>query len=332
MRKENQLQISFLNRIKNLIPNSASLSDELTDILGISPDSSYRRIRGETLLNINEIQLLCSHYNLSFDSFINNSLNISFNFDGMTGSKGFENYLTSILNDMLLIESGKNKQIIYSAIDVPIFHHFNYPELSAFKMFYWMKAVVSEPTLNDKKFSPLYISSEFAELGKKIYEVYCKIPSIEIWTDETINSLIKQIEFYWESGHFMSKEDALIVCGKAKEEIETLEMQAGRSSKKLSITAGEPNFTLFHSDIEIGNNCIYTVKDEIETIYLSVHTFNKIKTTEFSFIADTKLWLENLMRKSNQISGVSEMLRYKFFKKASDKLDRLITKISDSNN
>ena len=330
MPKENLLQISFLNRIKNLIPETVSLSDTLSELLEISTDSAYRRLRGETMLDINEIQILCSRFHISFDSFLNNPGNISFNYEGMSGSKGFENYLTAILNDMIFIESAANKQIIYSAVDVPIFHHFNYPELSAFKMFYWMKAVVNEPTLNDKKFSPMHISVEFAELGKKIYEVYCKIPSIEIWTDETINSLIKQIEFYWDSGNFASKEDALIVCEKAKEEIETLHLQAERSSKKPALTSAEPDFTLFHSQIEIGNNCIFTKKDDYESVYLSVHTFNKVKTSEFAFVADTKLWLENLIRKSTQISGVSQIYRYKFFKKASDKLDKLIEKISET--
>ncbi len=330
MSKENTVQINFLNKIKNLIPESISLADELSEILEISTDSIYRRLRGETLLSIDEVYKLCTHYNISFDSVIQNPGNISFNYDGMGNNKGFEKYLTSILNDMVLIESAANKQIVYAAIDIPIFHHFNYPELSAFKMFYWMKAVVNDQSLIDKKFSPSHISPEFAALGKKIYDTYCKIPSIEIWTDETINSLIKQIEFYWESGNFVSQEDALIVCEKAKNEIETLQSQAEFSTKNLNLLGGEPNFTLFHSQIEIGNNCIYTKKDDFETIYLSVHTFNKIKTNECTFVADTKIWLDNLMKKSNQISGVSQIYRYKFFKKASDKIEKLIQKITET--
>jgi hypothetical protein len=330
MAKENLFQIQFLNKIKNELPETVSLSDELGDLLQISTDSVYRRIRGETLLDINEIQILCNRFQISFDSVINNPGSTSFNYEGMGSSKGFENYLKTILNDMLLIESANTKQIIYTAIDVPIFHHFNYPELSAFKMFYWMKAVVNDQSLSDKKFSPQLVSEELAELGKKIYEVYCKIPSVEIWTDETINSLIKQIEFYWDSGNFASPEDALIVCEKAKAEIETLQIQAEKSSKTTGISGTESNFTLFHSDIEIGNNCIYTKRDGFESIYLSVHTFNKIKTSDFLFVNDTKLWLENLIKKSNQISGVSQIFRYKFFKKASDKLEKLVEKITEN--
>ena len=330
MSKNNALQIDFLNRIRDIIPENKSFTDEISSILGISSDSVYRRVRGETLLTINEIYDLCTHYSISFDLFTHQTKNIAFNYEAMGSSAGFRTYLSSILNDMLQIERSEDKQIIYAAIDIPIFHHFNYPELSAFKMFYWMKAVVNVPSLLEKKFAVEHIQPEFAEIGRKIFEVYCKIPSIEIWTDETINSLIKQIEFYWDSGNFASQEDALIVCAQAKNEIETLNKQAEVSNKGKKLTDGEPNFTLYHSQIEIGNNCIFTKKGDIESIYLSVHTFNKIITGNPGFVDDTKVWLENLIKKSNPISGVSQIHRYKFFKRASDKLERLQKKITDN--
>ncbi len=330
MPKNNTLQINFLNRIKAMIPDSTSFTDELASVLSISSDSVYRRVRGETLLSINEIHDLCTYYKISFDLFTQNSKNIAFNYEPMGTSSSFKTYLTSILNDLEQIERADNKQIIYAAIDVPIFHHFKYPELSAFKMFYWMKAVVNVPALLDKKFAVAHVSPEFAELGKKIFEIYCKIPSIEIWTDETINSLIKQIEFYWDTGNFESKDDALIVCEQAKNEIETLNKQAEIGNKNINNAETEENFVLFHSQIEIGNNCIYTRKAEFESIYFSVHTFNKIITGNPNFVGDTKVWLSNLMKKSNQISGVSQIHRYKFFKRASDKLERLRKKIDET--
>jgi hypothetical protein len=330
MLKDNTLQIYFLNRIKDLIPEQNSFTDELAKVLEISNDSVYRRLRGETLLSVNEIYELCTYYNISFDLFTHQAKNIAFHYDSLGSSAGFRTYLTSILNDMLQIERAEDKQIIYAAIDVPIFHHFKYPELSAFKMFYWMKAVVNVPALADKKFSINHISPEFADIGTKIYEVYCKIPSIEIWTDETINSLIKQIEFYWDSGNFDTQEDALKVCEQAKLEIETLNKQAEISHKNIKGTPVSENFNLFHSQIEIGNNCIYTRKAGIESIYLSVHTFNKITTGNPGFVADTKTWLDNLLKKSNLISGVSQIHRYKFFKRATEKLEKLQEKIIEN--
>ncbi len=327
MEKDNNLQINFLNRIKDIIPQSTSLADELANVLQVSTDSVYRRLRGETLLTVNEVYELCTHYRISFDLFTHQAQNIAFHYDDLKTPAGFHTYLSTIYNDMKQIERAENKQIIYAAIDIPIFHHFKYPELSAFKMFYWMKAVVGLPSLDGKKFSVSHVSTEFAEIGKGIYEVYQNIPSIEIWTDETINSLIKQIEFYWDTGYFETKEDALTVCTQAREEIETLKKQAELSNKSMK-PGLEENFTLYHSRIEIGNNCIFTKKGDIESIYLSVHTFNKIVTGNPGFVTDSKAWLENLIKKSDLISGSSQINRYQFFKRASDKLDLLFLKIN----
>ncbi len=325
---EDNVQIKFLDQIKNFLPPSKALVDELSDILDISSDSAYRRIRGETSLSIQEVSVLCTHYKISFDLFTENTENITFSFDEMHDSPGFYKYLSVIREDMEQIAKAGNKSIIYAAIDIPIFHHFKYPELSAFKMFYWMKAVTNVEALKDKKFSISHVSEELAEIGKRIYELYINIPSIEIWTEETINSLIKQIEFFWDSGNFSTKEDALIICEQTKAEINTLQKQAEVSNKIINGTGKENNeFTLYHSDIEIGNNCIFTKKGEIENIYLSVHAFNKIVTGNPKFVKNTKIWLNNLMKKSNLISGVSQKHRYKFFKKATEKIDRLYNKI-----
>jgi uncharacterized protein (DUF1697 family) len=322
------LQTEIFDYIRKRLPANTSLPEDLSDVLGISTDSVYRRLRAETLLSVDELSLLCSHYDISFDMFLGKSRNVLFRYDKLGDSVGFEHYLSTILEDMKAIRRSENKQIIYAAIDVPIFHHFNYPELSAFKMFYWMKAVVDVDALADKKFSAEHVNSRFAQLGKEIYETYTRVPSVEIWTEDTINSLIKQIEYYWDSGNFAETEDALIVCRQAREEVETLKCQAEKSNKLMLENGPEESaFTLYYSDIEIGNNCIYTRRADNDLVYLSVHTFNKIITANPAFNAETQMWLNNLMKKSTLISGVSEKSRYRFFKTVESKIDRLYKKI-----
>ena len=63
-----QIQGVLMNKIKSTLPANLSLADELADLLQLSPDSAYRRIRCETALTIDEIALICKHFNISFDS------------------------------------------------------------------------------------------------------------------------------------------------------------------------------------------------------------------------------------------------------------------------
>ena len=78
--RNNIAQLEFIERIKQMIPPHHSMVNEMADLLSLSNDSAYRRIRGETALTIDEVVLLSNHYQLSFDSFNKqNAGNVTFN-------------------------------------------------------------------------------------------------------------------------------------------------------------------------------------------------------------------------------------------------------------
>src|ERR1051326_3736751 len=72
-KNETSAQTELMQRIKEMLPPNISFVDELGDLLGVSNDSAYRRIRGETALSIEEIALICKKFKISFDTFINSS-------------------------------------------------------------------------------------------------------------------------------------------------------------------------------------------------------------------------------------------------------------------
>lgn len=315
-----------------MIPPSLSLVDELADLLQVSTDSAYRRIRGETALTFDEVLLLCNHFKISFDSFTSStSGSVTFKYNPINEDESsFERYLHNILNDLRKIQGFEQKQIIFAAEDIPIFHHFRFNELTAFKIFYWNKSILNSPSLEGKKFDPCVIDSNLVNAAREILDIYITIPSIEIWSDDTVNSTLKQIEFYWESGVFRSKEDALQVCSQVEEMIERIKKQAELSSKFASeekMNGQENNFVLYNSELMIGNNCILVNIGSNKAAYLSHHTFNAMVTTHHGFCNDTDMWLKNLVRKSILISGVAEKQRYQFFRKIEDKMQQLREKI-----
>jgi hypothetical protein len=325
--KENSLQIRFLDRIKDMIPASHALVNELAEVLELSTDSAYRRIRGETALTIDEISILCNHFKIGFDIQSEQSGTVSFDFDKLSNIDGFRHYLSEIKNSVIYLALAENAELYYAALDVPIYHHFNYPELSAFKMFYWLKDVINEPSFEGIKYNPALIDEGLMKLGREIYSAYCNISTIEIWTPATLNSSIAQIEYYSESGLFENNEVALTICSQLEEEVRTIQKHA-EWGNKISADSKIENNKLYFSEIEIGNNCILTNVADVKTVFMSFHTFNKLKTVNTAFCNDTHKWLNNLMRKSTLISGVSEKQRYLFFKQIFDKLDRLKLKLA----
>ena len=335
MKKNTQFepQLHFIKKINDVIPPNTSLVHELSELLNVSIDSTYRRIRGETLLTIDEVITLCNYYKISFDtSEVSKAGTVTFGYTRMNeGETSFKEFLNSILQMLTRIKNSKQSLIQYACEDIPVFYSYKYPGLAAFKIFYWMKAIMGNPSLEQKKFSISQIPEELIELCTLLAKQYTEIPSVEIWTDTTIQSTLKQIKYFWETGFFNSKADALTVCEDLKLAINDTQHQAKIERKFMGqddIHPTEKNYSLYFSEIEITNNCVLISMGDAKSVYLGHQSFNTMATTNDLYCKETERWLDQIISKSTLISGVSEKTRNQFFNKIFSQIDNLIDKIN----
>src|SRR4051812_7536848 len=61
-------QLHFIEALRKAVPANLNLADEIGHVLGISPDSSYRRIRGRTEFTLNEAVALCKHFDVPLET------------------------------------------------------------------------------------------------------------------------------------------------------------------------------------------------------------------------------------------------------------------------
>jgi hypothetical protein len=326
-KQEKEQQKRLFKWIEDIIPKSTSLVDELADVLEISTDSAYRRLRGETLLNINEIAVLCTKYSISFDSFISELSNsVTFGFATIQPStESFFEYLSKIYYNLKRINQAGNASIIYSAEDIPIFHLFGFPDLAKFKLYYWLKSVINVPEFGLMKYTASVISDNFIELGIKMRDEYYQVNSVEVWSELTIYSICKQIQYCLEAGFFASKKDLENVYTQLYELLDQIKVFAENNKKFTpAMNSFKENYQLYSCDFKLGNNCIFISQGDSKTVYLTFNTLNSLHTSNKSFCADTERWLGSLIKKTELISGVSEKLRNQFFMKNSAFIKQLI--------
>ena len=331
---KNPIQLKFFERLKLAVPQNISLASEMSEILEISADGAYRRMRGETVLSMDELVKLCRHYKIPPDILANpDDTAATFYFRKMIrDEEGFKDYLQNMLNDLQKINASNPKQIIFAAGDLPIFSQFQFPDYAAFKTFFWQRAILNLRSVEGKKFSIAEKKPEMAAACKKIFDTYIQIPSIEIWHDDTVSSNLKLIEFAWDSGLFSSKEDALHICSQVSALLSSVEKQAEKSSKfntEEKWAENEGNFTLYQSELLLTNNHVFVTAGTTKMLYLTHNTFNTMATTNTVFCNETDEWLKNLIRKSARISGEGEKQRHKFFKKCQEKVSALSSSISN---
>ncbi len=323
--ESNKSQLLFFQHIKTILPENISFVDEIANLLNISNDSSYRRIRGEKPISLDEMQKLASHFKISIDQFLHIETD-SYIFSGelpTKGENGFENWLENVLRQLTFVSSFTHKHMYYLAKDVPIMDQFMIPELLAFKSFLWRRSILQYENMKGMKFSLQGASAEHMEMAKKIEAVYLKVPTTEIWNLESINSTIRQIEFYREANMFEEPEDIKRVYLALLTLVNHLELQ---SESGLKFRVGEAQgpgavaFNLFWNDLVTADNTILIEVDLKKITFLNHSVLHFISTTDVKFNSFIHDNMQNLVKRSTQLSKVGEKDRYRFFNSLRDKI------------
>lgn len=325
--KNKTVQDIFIQKLKESLPPSIGIAEEMAELLGVSIDSAYRRIRGETDLSINEIHLITKKHGISLDNIFSNlGDTVTFTYTKLTDSEAnFEKYLKRLHTHLKALNSFPEKKMFYVAEELPIFYSFFNKKLTEFKLFYWQRSVLNIPDLQSKKFEFGTINKDLIELAHNSYLEYKKIPSVEIWTEETILTVTKQIEFYLESGVFKSKKDAIDLIEQVREMAIHIQ-ECAENNRKEKSDANE-SYQLYNSEVVLGTNCIYAKSGDVNHAYISFNTMNSLTTNNLEFCDETEHWIKNIIRKSTLISGVAEKQRYQFFSKMNKYIEESAAKI-----
>ena len=326
MENKSDIQLQFFQRVHDQLPDHISMVEEIADILEISNDSAYRRIRGEKPLSLQEVQRLAITFNISLDDITGgNSSTITFRTNLLDGERySFTEWLKQLLQ--FTIEAGKSgpTDAIFILNELNIFNIIQFPVICAFKLFFWQKSNLDFTDFRDAKFSAGEINEEVLLISNEITDRFLKINTIEFTTQECLNSFLKQVTYYSEAGYFSTRNDALVLCQKLHELLDHQQKQAELGYKFLfghSPSGREGNLQLFHNDIILADNTIIIKSGESGAIFITSNAINLMYTYNRAFFDYNYRWGMNLLKKSVPISGTAEKERNRFFRFLHEQVD-----------
>lgn len=311
-------QLSLFNHIKSKLPAHLSMVDEIAEILNISNDSAYRRIRGEKPIALDEIQKLCQHFKVSLDQLLQlnaETVVFSANMDDQR-TNNMNGYLKEILKNLTLIKSLPGSEFYCFNKDIPMFYFMQFPELSAFKFFFWKRTIMNYPDLAKQQFTGEEQDAEIKEIAKNIINTYIQIPSIEILNEEIVTVSLMQIDFYRASNVFANKHALLKVYVQLEELVNHMELQAESGMKHLynqKITPTCAPINIYMNECLLGTNSIYVKAGERQLTILNHAGINFMSTQDEKFCNYTFSNMKNIIRKSTNISVAGEKERSIFF-------------------
>ncbi|MCW3078228.1 MAG: hypothetical protein JWO32_2837 [Bacteroidetes bacterium] len=324
-----QVQNHFISKLKEVMPQGIGLADEIADVLDVSIDSAYRRIRGETELTIEEVYKLTRKHAISVDEvFSNQSGTVTFAYTKLTDCvNNFEEYLKRVLSQLKDLNKFESKKLYYVAEEIPMFYSFYSRKLTEFKLFYWQRSVLNISEYQQQKFEYGFVPEKLIDIAHQSFKEYLSIPSVEIWTVETVLTGLRQIKFYFDSG-IVQQVHALELLQEYRNMIDLVQRNAESGRKNISDKT--ETYSLYNSEVVLGTNCIYILMGDTRYSYISFNSMNSLTTNNPEFCEETEHWVRNLEKKSTLISGVSEKQRYQFFSSMYKNIDACIEKIRSS--
>lgn len=330
------IQKLFFETLKELIPRGSSMAFEVAELLHCSEDSAYRRIRGDTQLGMNELYILACKFNISIDEMLAlNSNHILFSYESVKSmSLDTGLYVESVNNLIKGVLTAEDKEVFVATMEIPFFHYFQFPEISSFKLFFWLKTIWEIPELKDSKYSFKFMNSQFAssvlKSNNELAKSYMQLPTKEIWSEDSINAIIKQIEFYLHSGMFANSDECNELCEKLLLLLDHTKREAELGIKFMygsepEINSGE--FSLYYNDISYLDNFIMTRINEQLTVYLIHESLNPLITRNESFCRESNRWFKNQLKQASLISKSSGKTRNRMFHNMSLKVEKLMKEI-----
>ena len=172
------------------------------------------------------------------------------------------------------------------------------------------------PDFAQKKFRLKDYPDEYFQLGQKALEYYNQLDSVELWNIESINSTLRQIDYYCDSNIFSNSDEIYVLYEAAEKLISHLEYQATEGYKFSVNDMKKPlgNYQMYFNEILILEGNILVTLDGTKTAFLIHNVLNFLQTNDVRFCDNMYEHIENLKRKSTLISTVSERERSRFFK------------------
>ncbi|MCD7973467.1 MAG: hypothetical protein LUG18_12560 [Candidatus Azobacteroides sp.] len=306
------LNKQLIKAIKEVLPPNKSLPNLLMEMLYVSKDVVYRRIRGDVSFTLEELSVLSEKLNLSLDNVLGlaNKDNAVFDLKTLRLPTCLEDYLRMLqeYNSILekLIESSFSKvKIAYDTI--PQILYLNYPHLTKFRLYRWC----FQSSTDNKviPFSTIQLNKDFENVRNSYIQNTYKVNSIElILGQNAFLSFVNEIS-YFRKIELINDED----MGYIKKDLEDLLIFIESIAATGKHPVSKKDIVIYLSNINIRSSYYYFECKNFESSNFMVYSGNIIRTQNDKVCKVQKDWIENMKRFSTLITNSGEIYRRNFF-------------------
>ncbi len=317
----NALHNTLIGILKLQAADGDSPANLLTDLLHISKEASYRRLRGEIQFTLDEAVIISKSLGFSLDNLIEYSLKdkYAFHIIPFTENALLEEYchtLQGIMDTHYYIREDPDRFAYVVGKMVPPTLHFRYKEYTKFTLFKWVYLVQDSTkyaTLADVKLSP-----KLEKMLDPFVAGAKTVPTTYIFTDFMFTALVKDLIYFYNI-KLLSKTDIEIVTRDALLIIDDLEELASRGSYENGVPV-----SMYISDNHIDAAYHYIQGNGFKACGTGIYGLNFLSCIDNQICENHKLWIESLIRYSTSVTQGGIAQRIHFFNKQREKIKKIL--------
>jgi len=313
----------IIDKVSENIPSNVKLVDYLMDILNLSRESIYRRVRGDLPFTFDQVMTLSSELKFSLDSIgsRDNSDSSCFRMRTPNEISPEEKYKIMLTNcDKLLERQLKAKDMGAIVTMNRIFDLFSvaFDKLSHFFYYRWLHQAKDLPF--NYNLSNLILPDDVKELQKKIAMNHHKVDNTTFFVDsDSLKNTILEIRYYYDRGHINDEELSLLKADMAQM-IDLSEITARKGYHD-----SDHKFDYYISEIPIPVNSILIWYDDNTELFIWPYTINPLFNKNSDEVKNIHLeWIASMKKRSASISQSNEALQERHYRQQREYLNSIL--------
>jgi len=309
--EENTWYDCFIEILYKKYPKKSKLTQSLTKILEIEPESVYRRLRKEVLFSANEIIKIASQWNISLDEITGaDAEQIAFQLrpiNYLNPSDEEVNFLRSVIQSIHLFKDYPDTEFMNVSNKLPRQLIAGYEYLNKYYLFKWRYQYENES--NFTLFSETPVSNEKLQVTTEYYQAIKQVPNtVFIWDPNIFVYLVNDIR-YFHSIYMITEEEKELIKKDLNHLLDYMLEVAGNGCYPET----QNKVNLYISQINIDTNYNYTYTPAANICF--VHAFEKYEVFSFNneMVTNFMAWMQWKKKTAIQISEVDEKNRIEFF-------------------
>jgi hypothetical protein len=322
---ERNLNEIIVNAVLRSIPKNIKPVIYLMDLLNLSRESVYRRIRREIPFSMEEITNLSLTLGFSIDEIVEGSKKERMFFDLQISPDFSETYIwlfKEYNNYLQSLAIAKQSQILMALNHIPSLFSVFFDNL--FKFFYYKWSNENEDVSN-LSFSNQHVPNELIRLQEKILINCKKINNVVmILSPHLFFNAIRDIQYYYMR-KLLTKEELQLLKNDILDLIDLAEKVAKNGSFR------DIHIDFYLSTINIHSNSIYLHFDDVRETHFWIYSLSPMIIRNSEICDMQRKWVYSLKKHSTLITESNEILQIEFFNKQREYVNELLVETIDKN-